>query len=109
MTPDGSTRKDRILAATAAIERFINESTTGWANIGARQGALTLVYTIDGLTDDPYVRETTASLASWIDKLFSARKHQAFGVTGADQVKSFILADLSKIASYVRSNRLDSQ
>jgi hypothetical protein len=90
MTTDSTnTRKDRILATTEAIEKFVNENTIGWANAAARQGALTLVYTIDGLTDDPYVRETTGSLASWIDKLFSARKHQAFGVTGANRVKSF--------------------
>lgn len=93
----------KILDASSKIRNTLSEYTIGWANTTAKGIVDKHVADIKYATAEPYLLEKVATLSSWLDILFSARKHQKHG--GSATVKQYVLEDLYKIEGFLKSRQ----
>jgi len=100
----------KALAAINGIRAAMNEYTTGWANTVARQEINRHVAVLRS-SAPRHSAEKISSFSSWMDILFSARKHQKYqrgGSSGESVVRIFALGDLDAISDQVRESSPES-
>lgn len=90
--------------AVTAIRHNLDQNTLGWSNTVALEEIQTEIARIRAvipqISASEYLVERLAALDSWLDILFSERKHLKHG--GADQVKVVVLSELGKIDRFLR-------
>jgi len=97
---------EKALIATDAIRAALNEYTTGWANTVARREIDKHIATLQSAVPR-HSSEKIQSLSSWMDILFSARKHERYrraGTSGEAVVKSYALRALNAIRDQIRAS-----
>jgi hypothetical protein len=90
----------KSMNAIATIRTCLNDCACGLKNIEA----LTVIgKAVSEIRVEAgghvYVREKLASLNGWADKLYSPRKHVAWGI---DRVRDFVLTDCYRLERYLQ-------
>jgi hypothetical protein len=98
---------EKVDTSAEAIRKGLDEWATGWANQTALQDLRRHIAAIRQETGDHYIREKVASLSTWLDILFSPRKHIKYG--GEQQVKEYARTDCYKIHMYATSRMHDGE
>jgi len=98
--------QEKILCSTMAIRTVVDEYRAGWSNLRAKNILDKELANLRFSTTVPYLLANIASLSSWLDILYSARKHERYG--GIDIVKDFVMQDLSCVEGFITANCVKS-
>jgi hypothetical protein len=96
----------KALAAIDAIRTALDGYTAGWANKVARDEINRHVAILRSAAP-MHSAEKISSLLSWMEILFSARKHEKYrrgGTSGESMVRSFAIGDLNVITDQIRAS-----
>ncbi len=99
-------KSQRNQDAVEEMERVIDEYPGGGSNPEALRRIKAAAFSMEGLS--AYAAEKLGSIESNAAILYSPRRHQrwdASGVSGTDQMRSFILADLMTLRRLVRADQ----
>lgn len=80
--------------AFARLEEMIRDGVGGRADEHTKDEMETLIRSLIPKLTDPYCQGKLRSALTWTPILFSARKHQNWGIDGASKIRSFIHADI---------------